>query len=274
AHLVSCLADNGRDERAIGVIFDGVGYGSDGHIWGGEFLVGDAHGFERVGHLAELAMPGGDAATREPWRMAVSLLHAAYGQNIPQLPLFETIPVADKRLLLQMIEKGLNSPLTSSCGRLFDAVASLVGLRQRVSYEGQAALELEMSIDRSQAVLPYPFELYAEGQQFIVDPRPMVRELVADLQRGAKAATLSQRFHLGLAEAILQVCRAIRAQKGAFPVALSGGVFQNVFLTEQVVHLLESANFEVLLHRQVPPNDGGLALGQAVIAGCYLRQQT
>jgi hydrogenase maturation protein HypF len=272
AHLVSCLTDNGRDEAALGVIFDGVGYGSDGHIWGGEFLLGDAAGFQRVGHLAELVMPGGDAATREPWRMAVSLLSATYGDRLPELAVLAATPQGELRLLLQMIEKGLNSPLTSSCGRLFDAVSALAGLRRTVSYEGQAALALEMCIDHTQSLPPYSFELVEEEQQLLVQPQSMTRELVADLQQGRGAGYVSLRFHLGLAEAILQVCQKVRVRHGAVPVALSGGVFQNVFLTRQVRKLLQEADFEVLVQRQVPPNDGGLALGQAVIAGRYLRK--
>ncbi len=274
AHLASCLADNGRDEKAIGVIFDGVGLGSDGHIWGGEFLLGDFAGFERVGHLAELAMPGGDAATREPWRMALSLLHAAYADDLPELAVLDTIAAGDKRLLLQMIEKGINSPLTSSCGRLFDAVAALAGLSQRVSYEGQAALELEMCLEHDLQLEPYTFSLFDDGQGIIVDPTTMVRELVADLQQGRGAGAISGRFHIGLAEAILRVCLKLREEHGALPVALSGGVFQNVFLTEKLNLLLAGADFEVLRHRQVPPNDGGLSLGQAAIGGCYLRNRT
>jgi hydrogenase maturation protein HypF len=271
AHLASCLADNGRDETAIGVIFDGVGLGTDGHIWGGEFLLGDFARFERVGHLAELAMPGGDAATREPWRMALSLLYATYGADLPELQTLESIPAGDRRLLLQMIEKGINAPLTSSCGRLFDAVAALAGLRQSVSYEGQAALELEMCLEQSHRLEPYSFSLREEEQKIIVDPRPMTKELVADLRQGRSAGLISHRFHGGLAEAILQVCLRLREAHGEMPVALSGGVFQNAFLTEKLSQLLNEAGFEVLRHRQVPPNDGGLSLGQAAIAGRYLR---
>ncbi len=273
AHLASCLADNGRDDTVIGVIFDGVGLGTDGQIWGGEFLVGDFGGFERVAHLADLTMPGGDAATREPWRMALSLLHATYGGNLPELMVLDSIPAADKRLLLQMIEKGINSPLTSSCGRLFDAVAALAGLRQVVSYEGQAALELEMCLENDPQLEPYSFTLLKEDHEIIIDPRPMTRELVADLQQGRAAGIISARFHNGLAEAVLQVCRKLRDERGSLPVAISGGVFQNAFLTEKVNQLLTTAEFEVLRHRQVPPNDGGLSLGQAVIAGHHLRNR-
>jgi len=271
AHLASCLADNGRDERVIGVIFDGVGLGSDGHIWGGEFLIGDFGGFERVGHLAELAMPGGDAATREPWRMAFSLLLATYGDNLPDLAFLDEIPAADRKLLTQMIQKGINAPLTSSCGRLFDAVSALAGLRQRVSYEGQAALELEMCLEQGAELPPYSFPLLNQESMFIVDHRTMTKELVVDLQRGRGAGIISSRFHLGLADAILQVCLRLRDEYGALPVALSGGVFQNAFLTEKLSQRLQTAEFEVLRHRQVPPNDGGLSLGQAAIAGHFLR---
>jgi hydrogenase maturation protein HypF len=268
AHLVSCLVDNGQSGPAIGVIFDGIGYGSDGHIWGGEFLIGDRRGFERVGQLAYRPLPGGDAATREPWRMAVSHLHASFGADLPELNFLRAIDSSALKLLLQMIEKGLNSPLTSSVGRLFDAVAALVGVRNRVSYEGQAALELEMLIDAGGEGEPgYPFTLAGSAGLVQVDPAPMIRQLVGDLAAGVAPARLSARFHNGLADTILAVCRRLAAARGPLPVALSGGVFQNRYLTERAAGLLRGAGFQVLLHRQVPPNDGGLALGQAVIAG-------
>jgi hydrogenase maturation protein HypF len=270
AHLASCLADNGRNARALGVIFDGLGYGTDGHIWGGEFLVGDYAGFERVGHLRELRMPGGDAATREPWRMGLSLLHATYGAQLPALAVFETIPAADRHLLVQMLAKGINAPWTSSCGRLFDAVAALVGLHLRISYEGQAALALEMCRDDDETVAPYDLSLLTTEQGIVVDPAPMVRQLVADLQQGRAVGQISAAFHHGLSEAIVAVCCAIRTRQGPLPVALSGGVFQNASLSSRTRLGLEIAGFEVLVHRQVPPNDGGLALGQAVIGGHYL----
>lgn len=271
AHLASCLADNAYEDVAIGVIFDGIGYGTDGHIWGGEFLVGDYAGCERLGHLRELRMPGGDAATREPWRMGLSLLHATYGADLPEPAFFSSIPAADRHLLLQMLDKGINAPWTSSCGRLFDAVAALVGLHLRVSYEGQAALALEMAIDHAAKVTPYDFTLLTRKQEIVVDFAPMVRELVADLRRGRAPGQISAAFHQGLAFAVVAVCCAIRTRQGPLPVALSGGVFQNAYLTTQVMQRLKAENFRVLVHRQVPPNDGGLALGQAVIGGRYLQ---
>lgn len=267
AHLVSCLAENGIDAPALGVIFDGLGYGSDGRLWGGEFLCGDARGFRRLAHLAYLPMPGGDAATREPWRMAVAALVHAYGEDLPELPWLSALPAADLRLLRQMIAKGLNSPLTSSCGRLFDAVAALAGIRQRVSYEGQAALELEMALEGGAEAGEYPFELRPQQELLLVDPVPMIRALVADLQQGAAPGLISARFHNGLARTIGEVCNLLRRQQGLNQVALSGGVFQNRYLTERSLDILQTLDFSVLTHSLVPPNDGGLALGQAVIAG-------
>lgn len=267
AHLVSCLAENGVSGPALGVIFDGLGYGSDGRLWGGEFLLGDARGFQRLGHLAYLPLPGGDAATREPWRMAVAALVHAYGEELPQLPWLNALPAADLRLLRQMIAKGLNSPLSSSCGRLFDAVAALAGVRQKVSYEGQAALELEMALEGDAGAGEYPFELQWQGELLVVDPAPMIRALVVDLQAGAAPGVLSARFHNGLARAIGQVCVQLRQQQGIAAVALSGGVFQNRYLTERTLEILGRLEFTVHTHSLVPPNDGGLALGQAVIAG-------
>ncbi len=268
AHLASCLVDNGRSGPAIGVIFDGIGYGSDGHIWGGEFLIGDLQGFERVAQLKYLPMPGGDAATKEPWRMALSYLHAAFGDDIPELPFLQEINLRDRNLLLQMMQKNINSPLTSSAGRLFDAVAALLGLRNRVSYEGQAALELEMQIDAQGVVeAGYRFSLLESAGPLQIDAAPLIKSIVSDLHQGVAVARISARFHNGLAEMIVALCRRFTANKNTLPVVLSGGVFQNRYLTERTAKLLRDAGFEVLLHRQVPPNDGGLALGQAAVAG-------
>ncbi len=267
AHLASCLAENGVEDEVIGVIFDGIGFGADGHIWGGEFLVGGFSGYRRVGHFQYLPMPGGDAATKEPFRMALSLLYHAYGKDLPAVPLVEAIGARDLGLYLQMIEKRINSPLTSSCGRLFDAVAALAGLRERVSYEGQAALELEMAITGEGGEHSYPFAIRREEGGWIVDPAPLIRAVVEDLQRGTTAARLSSGFHNALAEMIVDVCARVREDAGLNAVALSGGVFQNRYLTERALALLEKAGFAVYTHSLVPSNDGGLALGQAVIAG-------
>jgi hydrogenase maturation protein HypF len=271
AHLVSCLAEHGTEGEAIGVVFDGIGYGDDGHIWGGEFLVGDFAGYRRAGHFAYVPMPGGDAATKEPWRMALSYLHLAYGRDLPELPVVEEIPERERRLLLQMIEKGINAPLTSSCGRLFDAVAALAGIRSRISYEGQAALELEMAIEGEGEEGFYPYDIDHAGEGYIIEPAAAIRAIVDDLRGGVPAGAVSARFHNTLAAVIAETCALLRGDTGLSRVALSGGVFQNRYLTEKSVQILRRAGFEVLTHSLVPPNDGGLALGQAVIAGYACR---
>ncbi len=265
AHLASCLAEHGTEEDAIGVIFDGIGYGADGRIWGGEFLVGDLTGYRRAGHLAYAAMPGGDAATKEPWRMALSYIYQVYGRDYPALPFLEEIEASAVRIVLQMIEKGFNSPMTSSCGRLFDAVAALCALRTTVSYEGQAALELEMILDPKETG-SYRCDLRRDQHGWIVDPSPLIRGAVEDLLEGAPAAVVSARFHRALAQIVAAMCRRLRDEGAPGRVVLSGGVFQNLFLTESASALLRADRFEVLTHSLVPPNDGGLSLGQAAVA--------
>jgi hydrogenase maturation protein HypF len=266
AHLASCLAEHGEAGPALGVIFDGIGFGADGTIWGGEFLLGDFSGYRRLAHLDHVRMPGGDAATREPYRMALAYLQASYGDALPELPCVKNIPAAELILLRQMLAKGINAPLTSSCGRLFDAVAALVGLRDIVSYEGQAALELEMCAAEGEEG-SYPFALLQEEVPLRVDLRPLIRALVADLQRGTGTDIISARFHNSIAAMILAVCEQLREREGNELVVLSGGVFQNCYLTERVIRLLEHQQFRVLTHSLVPPNDGGIALGQAMVAG-------
>lgn len=264
AHLASCLAEHGQAGPALGVIFDGIGYGADGTSWGGEFLVGGFSGYRRLAHLDQVGMPGGDAATREPYRMALSWLYASFGQDLPRLPVTRR-PAAELRLLLQMLDKGINAPLTSSVGRLFDAVAALVGLRERVSYEGQAALELEMCAAEQEAG-SYPVVLLQQTDPWRVDVRPLIRALVAELRQGVARSLISARFHNSLAALILLVCREMRDREKLDLVVLSGGVFQNRYLTERAIQLLEADGFRVLSHSLVPPNDGGIALGQAAIA--------
>ncbi len=265
AHLASCLAEHGVEEPAIGIIFDGTGYGADGHIWGGEFLVGDIKSYERVGHFRYQPMPGGDLATKQPWRMALSYLQSTYGEIPERVKVFDGIAENELRLVFQATMKGINAPLTSSCGRLFDAVAALLGLRQKVSFEGQAAMQLEMIADPTQSQ-PYPYSLFHDADQIIFDPIPLIDGIVKDHTAGLPAAQISGRFHVSLAVMIEEVCDQIRLRTGLSLVVLSGGVFQNCLLTEMALGCLEKSNFKVLTHSLVPPNDGGLALGQAVIA--------
>jgi len=198
--------------------------------------------------------------------MALSFLHQAFDGNPPFLSVTERIPGKNRRVLIRMIEKGINAPLTSSCGRLFDAVAAMAGIRDLVNYEGQAAMELEQSIDREEDGL-YPFALSQGADGLILDHRPLVRAVAEAVQAGDPAGLVSARFHNSLSEMIRQVCVRLRTETRLDRVALSGGVFQNRYLTERSVRALEKEGFKVLTHSLVPPNDGGLALGQAVIAG-------
>jgi len=266
AHLASCLSENGWTEPAIGVIFDGLGYGADGTLWGGEFLAGDCRVFERVGHFHYVPLPGGDLAARQPWRMALSYLAATYGEELPTLSCFSAVPAEEFGLVRQALAKGVNAPLASSCGRLFDAVAAILGIRDAVSFEGQAAMELEMLADRS-AASPYPFGLKLEEGVLVFDPRPLVRALVESVAAAEPVAVCAGRFHGTLAEMVRQACLVLRARRNLNTVALSGGVFQNALLTTLARERLERAGFNVLTHSLVPPNDGGIALGQAVVAG-------
>lgn len=267
AHVASCLADNGVDRRVIGVAWDGTGHGADGHAWGGEFLVADLAGFARAGHLEYVPLPGGDRAAREPWRMAAAFLQAAYGEAMHDLDLafVRRLDRAAWRLLGQAIARGLNAPLTSSAGRLFDAVASLLGVRDRVGFEAQAAMELE-ALAGPRADRTYPTAVVEHDAMLVVRTPDIVRGVVEDLVRRTPPAAIAARFHATLADVLVQVCRRIRERTGLDAVALSGGVFQNAWLLESAVAGLAAAGFEVYSHRQVPANDGGLALGQAAVA--------
>jgi hydrogenase maturation protein HypF len=274
AHIASCLADNGVDRRVIGVAWDGTGYGLDGHAWGGEFLVADLAGFERAGHFEPVPLPGGDAAAREPWRMAAVFLRAAYGDVMADLDLafMRRLDRVAWRTLARAIDRGLNAPLTSSAGRLFDAVASLLGVRDRVAFEAQAAMELE-ALAAPQADVTYPARLEDTGDALVVRTTDVVRGVVDDLLRETPAAVIAARFHATLADVIVSVCGRIRERTGVGAVALSGGVFQNAWLLAAALDALETAGFEVYSHRDVPANDGGLALGQAAVAARRLSEK-
>lgn len=269
AHLAACMAENRLEGEVIGVIFDGAGYGTDGTIWGGEFLSGGYLGFRRSGHLRQMAMPGGDAAAREPYRMAISLLHQLYGAELYDLPLpfLEDVPQNQRKLFLQILQKGINAPLTSGCGRLFDAVAALLGVRSRTSYEGQAAIELEGEAEKGHCAAPYGFGIETGENGIVLDWLPLVKGVVEDQLAGRRRSDIAATFHHSLAQASAAVCRELRSGSGLERVVLSGGVFQNRLISEELVTLLEKDGFGVYTHRLVPPNDGGLALGQAMIAG-------
>ncbi len=270
AHVAACMAENGVDEPVLGVSFDGTGYGDDGELWGGEFLVADFAGYRRAAHFKYLRLPGGEAAIRRPGRMAVSYLLDAFGPEIlgERLPPLLAIATPELGVIRHQVERGLNSPLTSSAGRLFDAVSALLGVRQVVNYEGQAAIEMEMSTTEGISG-SYRWELLP-GEPAVIDPSPAIRQIVDDLRRGTPAGVIAARFHNTVAEIVAGLCVQLRRQTGIGVVALSGGVFQNLHLLEQACRLLESRGFRVLIHHQVPANDGGIALGQAAIANRVL----
>jgi len=275
AHVAACLADNREPGPVIGVAFDGLGYGPDGTIWGGELLVADLEGFRRAGHLEVVPMPGGTAAIREPWRMAAAWLDAAFSGRVP-----ERLEVVGRNLgrwepVVALARSGTASPPTSSVGRLFDAVAAILGVRDAVNYEGQAAVELEQLADPAEPAA-YPARVAgpgaaADGGPLRLAGSDLVRAVVEDLEAGVPAPLIAARFHNGLAAATVAACHAVREATGLEAVALSGGVFQNLLLLERVVASLEGRGFRVLVHSRVPPNDGGISLGQAAVAGARTR---
>lgn len=268
AHIASCMAENGVTGTVLGISFDGTGLGTDGAVWGGEFLLGDYQNFQRLGHLAYVPMVSGEQCIREPWRMAAIYLQLACGDEFTELPIPFTSQL-DKttwELLNLSRQKGINSPLTSSMGRLFDAVSALLGICQRINYEGQAAIELEQKADLN-ATGSYQFTLTNTADDCIeINPLPIIRGMVSDLTVGIEVASIAGKFHNTVAEFSRQVCYNIREKKGVNEIALSGGVFQNVILLEKITHLLIEDGFVVYTHSQVPPNDGGICLGQAIIA--------
>lgn len=268
AHLAACLAENQVDGPALGVVWDGTGYGTDGAIWGGEFLLGDAAGYTRVAHLRPFRLPGGDAAVHEPRRVALALLHEVYGDAACDLdlPAVRSFTEGERRVLAQMLSRGVNAPQTTSMGRLFDGVASLAGLRQTVTFEGQAAIRLEHIADASEHGA-YPFALKAEAGGLVLNWEPLIRAVLDDVAQGIAPSIIAARFHNGLIRAIVEVARTVDQPR----VALTGGCFQNRLLTEGACTALTAAGFDVLMHRQTPPNDGCVSLGQVAVAAAQLR---
>lgn len=267
AHMASAMVEHGLTEPVIGVTFDGTGYGLDGVAWGGEFLTGDCRSFTRAAHLRYVGMPGGDRAVREPWRMAVA--HAVdAGVAVPALE--RRIDRAERRVVMQMLERRVRVPLTSSMGRLFDAVAAIAGIRDRVSFEGQAAIELEWLATDSAGDASYPIEIVDEGETLAIDARPLIRAVVVDASNAVTPAHIARRFHTAVVDTIVAVCGRIRGKTGLGEVVLSGGVFQNALLTHESMARLEREGFRVYRQRQVPPGDGGLSLGQLAVAAAAL----
>lgn len=267
AHIVSCMAENGIEGEVIGVAMDGTGYGTDGTIWGGEFLKVNYGDFDRVAHLKKVPMPGGSMAIKQPWRMAMTYLSEVFGEEFQDLSVPLIVRGDPKKwgILKRAIEKKVNTPWTSSMGRLFDAISSLLSIRDEVNYEGQAAIELEMAADK-EIKETYPFCLLKEELPFVIDPTEMIRGVVKDLTEGNSPSKISGKFHRTIVRMIIETCETLRKEEWGNRVVLSGGVFQNMFLLSLVTKGLKESGFEVYTHCFVPTNDGGISLGQAVIA--------
>nr|WP_223243328.1 carbamoyltransferase HypF [Streptomyces sp. CBMA123] len=269
AHIAAVMAEHGLDggRPVLGVAFDGTGYGEDGAIWGGEVLLADYDGYRRLAHLGYVPLPGGDAAVERPYRTALAHLRAAGLPWTAALPSVRACPEEELRLLERQLECGLNCVPTSSMGRLFDAVSSLAGVCQRAGYEAQAAIELEAAAVEFGPAEGYAFDLVAQRDSWVLDPGPVLAGVVADVTAGAPAGLVAARFHTAVAEAVRRVCAVVRDRHGTTTVALSGGVFANALLSSACARGLGEDGFTVLRHRRVPPNDGGLALGQLMVAG-------
>ncbi|MEU6643964.1 carbamoyltransferase HypF [Saccharomonospora sp. NPDC046836] len=269
AHIASCLADNGEPGPVLGVALDGLGYGTDGTIWGGEILLADLASFQRLGHLEPVPLPGGTAAIRQPWRMAAAYLAAAFGDALP--PALDVLRRNESQWpgVLSLARGAVNSPLTSSAGRLFDAVSALLGLRDTINYEGQAAIELEQLADPAERG---GYHATVSGSSPLrIAGADLVRAAAEDLLRGVPPAVIAARFHNGVVDAVVRACVHLRQATGIGTVALSGGVFQNVLLLTRTVEQLQRNEFRVLTHARVPANDGGISLGQVAVAAAIDR---
>jgi hydrogenase maturation protein HypF len=263
AHVLSCMAENELTGTVLGIAWDGTGFGPDGTVWGGEFLIACETSYQRAAHFQPFRLPGGDQAVREPRRTALALLVETFGPDLGrlrELPCIQAFSPPELRIMLRMIAGGIHSPWTTSAGRLFDAAASISGLRHRVTFEGQAAMELEFSLDAGAPVDPYPFELACvpPKETIVVDWKPLVRGMVDDFSRGVPVGRISRRFH----DTLVEIISRIAGQIGQERVVLSGGCFQNRYLTEKSVQRLRAEGFRVYWHQRVPPNDGGISLGQ------------
>jgi len=269
AHIVSGMVDNGIKTPVIGVALDGTGFGTDGNIWGGEFLVADYQRFTRMGHLEYLPLPGGTAAIKKPYRIAISYLLSLLGETAikQDLPFLKQVDSVEIDIIKKLIEKKINSPLTSSCGRLFDAVSALIGVRGTIDYEAQAAIELEMlAYDEVNETDSYPFSIVEQDDLSVVKLQDLFPAIIYDLQSNTTRATIAAKFHNTIAQMIKRLCQVISSKASITQVGLSGGVFQNRLLLRKAVSLLKTNGFTVFTHQQVPCNDGGISLGQAVIA--------
>ncbi|MBU1006825.1 MAG: hypothetical protein KKH08_04450 [Candidatus Omnitrophica bacterium] len=273
AHIASCIAENDIKGDVIGVAFDGTGLGHDGNIWGGEFFMGSIRGFKRAAHLKYAVMPGGESSIREPWRMAFSFIYDIYGASIKNVNanFLKRHDKAEIILLKQIIDKKLNSPLSSGMGRLFDAVSSLIGIRDVAEYEAQAAIELEKAIEDSvsdpKAPGKYAFDYKRDNEVIVIDWAPVIKGIMKDLRAGKSKSVISLKFHSAVCNMIKDVCESLRKKCAINQVCLSGGVFQNKYISANATAILENRGFCVYSHKRIPVHDGNISLGQAVLAG-------
>jgi hydrogenase maturation protein HypF len=267
AHIVSNMAENGLNEKVIGVACDGTGYGTDGAIWGCEFMIADQANFQRRGHLKYVPLPGGDVSSKEPYRMAISYLYSVFGDKFLDIdiPLLNRIDSKKTAFIKRMIEKQINTPLTSSCGRLFDAVSSLINVRDDATYEAQAAIELEMIAETDISDI-YSYNIIPIDDKYIIDLGDMFREIISDLDHKVSKGVISAKFHNTVADFIASMCEKLRAESDIQRVVLSGGTFQNNYLISKVNEKLLEKGFSIYFHKRIPTNDGGISLGQAVVA--------
>jgi hydrogenase maturation protein HypF len=266
AHIVSVMAENMLDGPVIGLAFDGTGYGTDGSIWGGEVIIAENDTFSRAAHFAYVPMPGSTAAIKEPWRMAISYLYKTFGEKFWELdlPLLKEIDHHKIKIIVEMISKKVNAPYTSSLGRLFDGIAAIVGIRNQVFFEGQAAMELEMMAGEKENNI-YAYE-WSRMESLHIPTEPIVKGVVKDMALGIHPSIISSKFHQTLIHLFADMCDVVRKESGLKRVVLSGGVFQNSILLTGLIKALEESNFQVYANSKVPTNDGGICLGQVMVA--------
>jgi hydrogenase maturation protein HypF len=269
AHIAAVCAEHEVTEPVIGVAFDGTGYGEDGTVWGAELLIADLVRYERVGHLRAVPLPGGELAVRTPWRSAMGYLSRDWAMEPAFARAFAGVPARELELARRQTERGLNAPLASSMGRLFDAAAAVLGVRQTTRFEGQAAMQLE-ALAGDYAARPLPFPSYVESGRRVLDPLPLLQALGESYARGASQASLAAAFHESVAQATVRVVREIGAERGISVVALGGGTFQNARLLGSLMKRLEAVQLRVLTPRALPANDGAISYGQAAVAAARL----
>ncbi len=275
AHIASCLVENNVQGKVIGVALDGTGYGADGKIWGGEFLVADTQGYERAAHLEYLPLPGGEAAVKKPYRTAIGYLYRLFGAEglTRAASCLRDVEGSEIDLIKQQIDRRLNTPETSSAGRLFDAVAALIGVRRSIQYDAQAAIELEMTAEGIDSGTAYPFDIDVKGGVRVIRLAKLFQAILDDMTAGVAVPEVAARFHNTMVDITLNICEAIKQDTGINTVALSGGCFMNRRLLRQSIDLLTESGFDVYAHMDVPTNDGGISLGQVAVAAESLKRR-